>query len=226
MGWIRRDDVEESSFLHTNSKFTSDQFPLSQYGYYRDCHDPGYSVRLFPLQGYFDGNYAFGLAFDTIFFSLSFLGLMRIPAAFWLTKDFSYADINRIQRRAGEEMEDLELEAVTTKSPARARTLSDIGLLAADSELLISPEEIFYPSNCWRSMAIRVIFLTPLVGSLALSTAYIGQSQPEYGNFFTGTHLVLILFYLAVTVGVVVIFLIYFWKGNTGDTVLPCIGQT
>ena len=179
-----------------------------------------------PLQGYSDGNYAFGLAFDTIFFSLAFLGLMRIPAALWLTEDFSYADINRIQRRAGEEMEDLELEAVSTKSPARARTLSDIGLLAADSALLISPEEIFYPSNCWRSMIIRVIFLTPLVGSLALSTAYIGQSQPGYGNFFTGTHLVLILFYLAVTVGAVVTFMIYFWKGNTGDTVLPCIGQT
>jgi hypothetical protein len=178
-----------------------------------------------PIQGYFDGNYAFGLSFDSIFYSLAFLGLMRIPAAFWLTEDFSYADINQMQRADREEMEDLELETIVTKSPPRTRTLSDIGLLTADSELPTSLEEMFYPSNCWRSMLIRAIFLTPLIGSMALSTAYIGQSQPGYGNFFTGTHLVLILFYLVVTVGAVVIFLIYFWKGNTGNTVLPCIEE-
>ena len=117
------------------------------------------------------------------------------------------------------------MEAVMTK-PGSPSTLSSVGLLDPDSGLSISPEEMFHPSNSWRGILIRMIFLIPLIGSVALSTASIAQSQPGYGLLFTGTHLTLIAFYLALTLGVILIISIYFWTGNTSNTVLPCIETT
>jgi hypothetical protein len=34
------------------------------------------------------------MAIDSIFFPLALLGLLRLPAAIWLTEDYSYADYN------------------------------------------------------------------------------------------------------------------------------------
>jgi len=176
-----------------------------------------------PVQGFFDGNYAFSLAFGSIFYSLAFLGLMRLPAALWLTDDYSYVDIDRMESTIGEEIGGVEMEAVTT-NPGSTCTPSTVDLLAQDSGLSISREEMFYSSNSWRGILIRIVFLIPLIGSVALTTAYIGQSQPGYGLFFTGTYLVLISFYLVLTVGVILTFSVYFWTGNTSSTVLPCMG--
>ena len=175
-----------------------------------------------PMAGFFDGDYAFSLAFNSIFYAIAFLGLMRLPAAFWLTDDYSYMDINRMQSSRGEEVDGVEMEAVTTK-PGSASTLSAVGLLDLGSGLSISPEEMFHPSNSWRGILIRMIFLIPLIGSVALSTASIVQSQPGYGLFFTGTHLALVAFYLILILGVILIVSVYFWTGNTSNTVLPCI---
>jgi hypothetical protein len=90
-----------------------------------------------PVQGFFDGNYAVSLAFDSIFYSLAFLGLMRLPAALWLTEDYSYMDIDKAESTAGEEMDSVEMETVTTK-PGSIRALSTTGLLAQDSGFLLN----------------------------------------------------------------------------------------
>ena len=173
-----------------------------------------------PLQGFFDGNYAFSVAFDSIFYSLAFLGLMRLPAALWLTEDYSYVDIDRMESTISEEMGGVEMEAVTTK-PGSTCTPSTVDLLARDSGLSISREEMFHSSNSWRGILIRIhSFSIPLIGSVALTTAYIGQSQPGYGLFFTGTYLVLISFYLVLTVGVYSPFL--FTSGRGIRAVLFC----
>ncbi|KAH9205870.1 hypothetical protein DL95DRAFT_489333, partial [Leptodontidium sp. 2 PMI_412] len=165
-----------------------------------------------PMAGFFNGDFAFSLAFNSIFSSIAFLGLMRLPAAFWLTNDYSYMDIDRIQ--------------TVMAKPGSASTLSAVGLLNLDYGLSVSPEEIFHPSNSWRSMLIRMIFLIPLIGSVALSAASIAQPQPGYGLFFTGTFLTLTAFYLVLIIGVIVIVTVYFWTGNTSSTVLPCIEST
>lgn len=73
---------------------------------------------------------------------------------------------------------------------------------------------------------IRMIFLIPLIGSVALSIASIASSQPGYGQFFTGTLLALVAFYLVLIIGVILIVSVHFWTGNTGTTVLPCIEAT
>lgn len=85
-----------------------------------------------PLAGFFGGEgssigyFAFSLAFNSIFFAIAFLGLMRLPAALWLTDDYSYMDIDRMERRRGEEADGVEMEAVTAK-PGPASTLSAVG---------------------------------------------------------------------------------------------------
>jgi hypothetical protein len=175
-----------------------------------------------PIAGFVDGDYAFSLAFPSVFNAIAFLGLMRLPAALWLTDDYSYMDINRVERSREEEVDGVEMEVVMAK-PGSA---SALGLLHQDSGNYLSLEEMFYPSNSWRGILIRMVFLIPLIGSVALTTASIVHSQPGYGQFFTGTHLALAAFYLILIIGVIVIVSGYFWTGNTGSTVLPCIEAT
>ena len=177
-----------------------------------------------PISGLFDGDYAFSLAFNSIFYAIAFLGLMRLPAAFWLTDDYSYLDIDRLESSRGEEMDSVEMEAVVTE-PGSSSTLSAVGLLDLNSEFSLSPAGMFHPSNSWRGILVRLIFLIPLLGSVALSTVSIMQSQPGYGLFFTGTHLILVAFYLVLIIGVILILSVHFWTG-TNNTVLPCIETT
>ncbi len=180
-----------------------------------------------PVVGYVNGNYAFGVAFSSIFSPLAFLGLMRLPAALWLTQDYSYADIDHMQVTGVDETEGLDLIDMTTKNTASSRAFPYRGLDERDGGRSVSAEERFYPSNSWRSIIIRFLFLVPLLGSVALSAAYIGQSQPAYGGvFFTSTHIVVVTFYLVLAIGIILTFSVYFWKGNTTNTVLPCIGAT
>jgi hypothetical protein len=213
MGWIRRDDVEKPSILYTGPKSASHQFYLHQRATTLIVITQGVQSVYSPVQGFFDGNYAFSLAFDSIFYSLAFLGLMRLPAALWLTEDYSYMDIDKVESTAGEEMDGAEMEVVTTK-PGSIRALSTTGLPARDSRFSTPQQEMFHPSNSWRGMLIRIVFLIPLIGSATFRTAFIGQSQPGYGLFFTETYLVLISFYLILTVGVTLIFFRLFLDGK------------
>jgi hypothetical protein len=61
---------------------------------------------------------------------------------------------------------------------------------------------------------------------VALLIASIVDTQPGYGQFFTGTLLVLVAFYLVLIIGVMLIVSAHFWIGNTATTVLPNIDAT
>ena len=181
MGWIRRDDVEKSSILYTGTPAVRiETFTSISAATTLIVTIQGVQSVYSPKEGFFDGNYAFSLAFDSIFYSLAFLGLMRLPAALWLTEDYSYVDIDRMESTISEEMGGVEMEAVTTK-PGSTSTLSTVELLARDSGLSISREEMFHSSNSWRGISIRIIFLIPLIGSVALTTAYLGSHNLDTG---------------------------------------------
>jgi hypothetical protein len=151
---------------------------------------------------------------------------MRLPAALWLTEDFSYSDINNPQRVESNSVHDMELEQIASKSTSY-RSLSSIGLLATNDERLPweqpPPPSLFRPANCWRSLLTRGLFVSPVIMAQAGTAALAAQSQPGYGLFFTGTHLTVILFYMALSTGVIVILIYYFWTGQTRNTVLPCV---
>jgi hypothetical protein len=66
-------------------------------------------------------------------------------------------DIDRMERSRGEEVDGVEMEAVTTK-PESASTLSAVELLDLDSRISISSEEMFYPSRSRRGIMVQMIF--------------------------------------------------------------------
>lgn len=179
-----------------------------------------------PAQGFFDGGYSFQISFESVFLSIAFLGLMRLPAALWLTEDFSYSDIDTIRRVEDEPGERVELERMDSK-PDSFRSLASVGLLAINDERLpwerrASPSG-FHPSNSGCSLLIRGLFVIPVVVAVGGAIGLAAQSQPGYGMFFTGTHIALISFYLMLSTGVIAILSYYFWTGQTRTTVLPCV---
>lgn len=174
-----------------------------------------------PMAGFWGADYAFSLAFPSVFNAIAFLGLMRLPAALWLTADYAYMDVDQVERIDGEEFSGVEMEVIRMKQGSA----SSIGLLHLDSGTSVCIEELFYTRNSWRSIVIRLLFLAPLISSVALCLGSIlhMHTQPGYGQLFTGTHLSLIAFYLVLIIGVIIIVSFYFWTENTGNTVLPCI---
>lgn len=179
-----------------------------------------------PAQGFFDGSYSYQVSFETVFLSIAFLGLMRLPAALWLTEDFSYSNVETTRGVEEEPDERMELERMASK-PDSFRSLASVGLLAINDERLPWEQRLSlssaHPPNSWRSLVIRGLFVIPVVVALGGAIGLAAQSQPDYGMFFTGTHVALISFYMTLSTGVIVILSYYFWTGQTRTTVLPCV---
>lgn len=88
-----------------------------------------------PLSGLFNGTFLFSVPFGVLFNVVAFLGLMRLPAALWLTTDASYMD--------SENAEGVEMGASIKNSEA----ISTVQLRGLDDGSHISIGEMSHAPN-------------------------------------------------------------------------------
>jgi hypothetical protein len=141
-----------------------------------------------------------------VFFPLAILGLLRLPAALWLTAEYGYR-----------ECEDLALQNVCDEvemnllSQERAPPIDDT---------LISRQ--FHPQRSWRGIAVRAGFL----GVLLLLTATIVSDLLRDRGPATKHTLSAVLtgiYYLFFLVCTTSFFLISLWQKQDDTTVIPWI---
>jgi hypothetical protein len=164
-------------------------------------------------------NWGFVMALDSVFFPLAVLGLLRLPAALWLTEDFSYADYNKDVEilRAPVSISDSTVHQSQDPSSTQSKTLLTMGLLDVESSSL---NDSMHPTQSWRGIFVRVLFLLPLTGLFMTSLFF---TFPRKGVGFTLTGLFLNVFYTIFLCASVTIFSIYIILGLSTTTIIPCI---
>jgi hypothetical protein len=152
------------------------------------------------------GTYSYSTALGTIFFPLAVFGLLRLPAALWLTDNYAYRNA-----------EDWDVVVVSRdgEPDSRSRELSSLEI----SEGSIGDR--FHSPKSWRGLLLRGLYLLAVLGLMSLSLFFLGL--PNQGNFYTATNLalnVLFILFLAVTLGTIAT---YFLLGRSTTTIIPCI---
>jgi hypothetical protein len=167
--------------------------------------------------------FAIGFGVDTVFFPLAILGLLRLCAAPWLTEDFVYQ---------GDGLRNTPTTETATQAHRNILT-KDNDIELDDSSRVLDPlitttfETAGFksPAHSWRSRFFRIFFLLLLGGvwvmALLIAFPLLGETL-----LYTTTTFLLGVFYV-VFIGVsLVLYAIYFFRGQTTITVLPCISST
>jgi len=159
--------------------------------------------------------YANLMAFSYIFVPLAIFGLLRLPVAFWLAEDYSFANFDT------RETSDTSIESLQENEQKRAiaseTEYSTTSLLGLDS---VAEEDSFHSANSWRGIAVRAFFLALLTPLWGITLYYL---SPSNGRVYTTTTLLINLFYLTFLTGTILILLIYFSCGVSRTTIIPCV---
>ncbi|KAH8768559.1 hypothetical protein BGZ57DRAFT_943016 [Hyaloscypha finlandica] len=153
-----------------------------------------------------------GHPISRVFFPLAILGLVRLPAAPWLTSEYGYR-----QRRESEPLGEGVSEPLLPLN-------TDTNPIAARSNV---PSNQFYPQNSWRGISTRVILMAVLLVLIALRVEYFALDF-ESDTKTSLTTFASQLFYLNFLVCSLAIFASFIWRkereeGNT--TIIPCISS-
>jgi hypothetical protein len=115
-------------------------------------------------------DYAITTSLPTIFFPLSVLGLLRLPAAIYLSSHYSYIDGVAQIADFAYRPPSIQLSEPPPKVRINKRPLYAIGLLKPPPT---SASEHFHPVNSWRSIIVRIGFLLVVVSLSGLSLVYL-----------------------------------------------------
>ncbi|KUJ16599.1 uncharacterized protein LY89DRAFT_87973 [Mollisia scopiformis] len=163
------------------------------------------------------GLYAYTVALNTIFFPLATLGLLRLPAALWLTTDYAYRH-----------NEDWESDTPEMGLHPNLGVRSNSALVRPTTNSLDAPivPNRFRSHRGWLSIAVRGFYLIMITGLLVLCiymlTAPVGTGDAE----FSATNLTLnltFLFFLAFSTGTIGAYILL---GRCKTTIIPCITAT
>ncbi|PVH67558.1 hypothetical protein DL98DRAFT_640370 [Cadophora sp. DSE1049] len=145
-----------------------------------------------------------------VFFPLAVLGLLRLPAALWLTEEYGY--------REGEDPEPQDNDD-DGDDVALDNLLSREQRPPASSYL---HSEQFYPQSSWRGVVVRIGFLGALLVMTAatitsMATNWRPATKIGLSSLFTGVYY---LFFLICTIFT---FSVYILTKKSNTTVIPCI---
>ncbi|EUC51141.1 hypothetical protein COCMIDRAFT_80258, partial [Bipolaris oryzae ATCC 44560] len=165
-----------------------------------------------------------GFGVDTIFFPLAILGLLRLSAAAWLTEDYVYQDYGQRADSMWEMASQSSSRPVDKDSEINAhesRTGRDPLLVSRfQSAGFRSPE------SSWGSRIFRFIFLGILWAVWVLAVFCIVPSIGGGVAYYTTTSFLLSLYYFMFTTVTAAIYTLFFFRGKTTNTILPCISST
>ncbi|KAH8796078.1 hypothetical protein F5882DRAFT_477998 [Hyaloscypha sp. PMI_1271] len=151
--------------------------------------------------GWRSGHQALSIALPTIFLPCAIFGLFRLPAALWLSDEYGYADIGSWD----------------------ACVISE--LLESPRQIAELPDRIQRPpSSTWRSIAVKILYIAPLIGLLALLVLYFVPLQ--HHQVWTITDLVTQLFYLCFLLTTITSTLIHMVRNQTDSTIFPSVDKT
>lgn len=153
-------------------------------------------------------NYVDTLSIGSIFFPLAIFGLLRLPAALWLTDDYAYRNVEALDASA--------VMPLATSSETKITAKNAAPLLEAPLTL---PLERFYQPHSWRGIMVRSVFLLVVAGLLALGVALMPH------NFSTATNFALNLFYVMFLTISLATMAIYILLGRSTTTIIPCISS-
>ena len=161
----------------------------------------------------------------TVFFFLAVFGLLRLIASFWLTGDFSYVNPEDLQA---------DQATVTAEDPKSNASSGKTQLSKVRSrpnyEHFDIPEsgtrEDYMSPNAWQSWLFRGFFILPIIGLIIPCVFYLTPigTGTTY-NWLTFSEFILILFYLFFLFASTIIYTVYFVRGQTTTTVLPCVSS-
>lgn len=141
-----------------------------------------------------------------VFFPLAVLGLLRLPAAFWLTEEYGYREREDPEPHDGDNIALENLLSREQSPPASTYPHS----------------EQFYPESSWRGVVVRIGFLGALLVFTAASiTSMATNIRPD-----TKTGLPALLtgiYYLFLLICTISTFSVYIWTEKSNTTVIPCI---
>jgi hypothetical protein len=168
-----------------------------------------------PASGYRIGQ---GLAY--VFLPLGCLGLIRLPAALWLSSDYGYLNVSDLTEgdvNAGL----LDMEKVLSERVAKGH--------AADRQLGTDTKDRLLPAYCWRGILYRIWWIftvTALLGVSAASCSRMWWGYTAEVPYNTLSRLIFQAMYFALTISGVLIHSTYVLMGRTRSTLIPCISST
>jgi hypothetical protein len=158
----------------------------------------------------------------TVFAPLAVFGLLRLPAALWMSEDWSYADEDVMEYRAP------SFKLKKSKSddqdfPEAERSTSTVSLLAESHH---DPAMIrFRDANGPHGIAVRATYLL-LILALTGFTMYLAIPYGTTESYVTATVFTQNMFFLFFLLATSFIFIFYFLRGNSTTTIIPCITST
>ena len=168
------------------------------------------------------GHVGFGV--DTIFFPLTILGLLRLCAAAWLTEDYVYQDYGQRTNSTW------EMTSQSSQRPVdKDREINVHESRTGLDPLLVSRFQsagFRSPKSSWGSRIFRFFFLSMLWGIWVLAVFCIVPSIGGGVTYYTTTSFLLSLYYLIFATVTAAIYTLFFFRGKTTNTILPCISST
>lgn len=166
------------------------------------------------IAGFTDVNFIQLLGVDTTFYPLAVLGLLRLCAAAWLTEDFVYAN-----------MENILVSPVVQRPEVKGDGIPLMESPSSYDPWLEAPSHptarYKSPSTSWRSRFFRTFFFVCVAGCWAIAFGMVVPTSKD--SLFTTTSFVVGSFYFLLFMFSTIIYGIYFFRGKTTSTTIPCI---
>ncbi|EPE30281.1 hypothetical protein GLAREA_13004 [Glarea lozoyensis ATCC 20868] len=163
----------------------------------------------------------------TVFYPLTLFGLLRIPAAFWLSDEGTYTSVHSeetdpVFREHDEQL--LIVERVMSDGNKSAIEM----LSARKTGLTLHPIHTqryqSHPRNHWRGRVVRGLYLVWLLFLAGLSLMFFFPRPTRRGTItYSLTSIIEIVVYAFLTLSSAAIFAFYNWRHNTSTTIIPCI---
>jgi hypothetical protein len=175
--------------------------------------------------------YHFGQGLPTVFIPLAILGLMRLPAALWLSDDYIYLD--SVHNGSGKEQHITETPAGEMEEPKRATATALISLLSPTNshipELTTSDKCRVHSIHSAIGLLYRVwwfLSISGLLGGAAVSASHVIWGNSRSFRYISLSHLLNNVMYFILATACVLITCTYILLGRTHSTLIPCIHKT
>jgi hypothetical protein len=193
-----------------------------------------------------DSTYHAYQGLSNVFIPIGILGLMRLPAALWLSDDYGYLDIAQIADDSGrnaaetsavmtEEVGDrlLELAPRTSKRANATHTTTIVSPLSTTlsnlSEITTTDKRRLHSNHSPRGLAYRVwwfLSITGLLSFAAVSTSHLIWGNSQSFRYISLSHLLTDILYFVLSAASVLITSTYIFLGRTTSTLIPWIHAT
>jgi hypothetical protein len=154
-----------------------------------------------------------------VFAPLACLGLMRLPAALWLSSDYGY--MNYSNSPTTPLLVETALERVVSDNILKAQV--------SERQLDMTVQDRLLPPHCWQGILYRIFWLLTVWGILGVSAAdctHIWWSYPPSVPYLSTSGLLFDAMYLVLTVAAILIHSFYVVTGKATSTIIPCIHAT